>query len=132
MKILRAVSLSLAVLSAIVLVTSFVTVSRFSKLAETYQLVEPTPESALFGGVGNKIGSPQEYIITLEDALMDERDENGVQLVDNTILKENNVYPLQMKTVRETGNLVNIASIGGLLVGFVAGFAADKKLKSHA
>jgi hypothetical protein len=111
----------LAVVAAIVLLGSFLVsgfITRNAVLAQRIEVV--APEVAAILGLpadskGKTIGSPQRLIINDPKALL-EKDQNGVQLVNEVYLRENNIYPLQTLTVEFFRNLVAAVAFVGLLI----------------
>jgi hypothetical protein len=118
-KRLKRVWLGLAVLAAVVLVGSFLTSSLITRNAVLAQRIEAvTPEFAAIlglpaGSKGNLVGSPQWLIINDPKALL-EKDPNGVQLVSESYLRENKIYPLQVITIEFFRNLVAAVAFCGL------------------
>ncbi len=98
----------------------------FASRAVLCQRVEPSAESALFGEVGTKIGSPQMVIVSDPKAFLSSSLEGsappsaspsplegeglpgsgrdgvggGARLLNERYLRENGIYPLQLRTVR--------------------------------
>jgi hypothetical protein len=109
----------LAILAAVVLVGSFLVSSLITRNAVFAQRVEVVaPEFAAVLGLpadskGKTIGSPQWLIINDPKALL-EKDANGVQLVSESYLRDNKIYPLQVITVEFFRNLVAAFAFVGL------------------
>ncbi|MBX7135286.1 MAG: hypothetical protein K1X67_21670 [Fimbriimonadaceae bacterium] len=115
MKILRIMSLVVALLSLLALVASFPIESSYASKAVLAQRVEQSEASSLFGETGAKIGSPQRLVISDKSVFLP-GGENGVQLVDEAKLKEKGIYPLQMQTVTYVIGLTRVGSGVAVLV----------------
>jgi len=87
-------------------------------LAQRVRLPDANVE-ALFGGEPTPIGSPQAYVILDPKALLPEKGQNGVRLLDEGYLRRTGTYPLQQKTVEYVGGIVRWAAAGvaGLCLG---------------
>ncbi|GGM22393.1 hypothetical protein [Deinococcus aerophilus] len=88
--------------------------------AQPVQLLRPAPaaQADLFGGEattgepsGTRIGSPQALIIRNQAVFLPETGEDGLRYVDEPMLTELGLYPLQLKTVR----LLSILAVMGFL-----------------
>ncbi|MVN89118.1 hypothetical protein GO986_20465 [Deinococcus sp. HMF7620] len=94
----------LALLCLLALLVTLLTGWWYGRGAQLVQLVTPTSAAAtsLFGesGPGTLIGSPQQMIIRDPEAFLDGRTAGGARYVNDTYLKAQNIYPLQLKTVR--------------------------------
>jgi hypothetical protein len=111
----------LAIVAAVVLVGSFVVSSLLTRNAVLAQRIEVVaPEVAAILGLpadsqGKPIGSPQRLIVNDPKALLG-KDSSGVQLVSETYLQDNKIYPLQVITVEFFRNLVAAVAFVGLLL----------------
>ncbi len=130
MKILRILGYIIIALSIVGVIGAQVTKSSYAKRAKVYQRIERTEEAALFGDVGTKIGSPQALIIDDEKAILPEKLEDGTPLISENYLKENNIYPLQLKTINETTTMATMSSLAALIVGVLITLFAGSKLKA--
>jgi hypothetical protein len=109
----------LAIVAATVLVGSFLVsglITRNAVLAQRIEVVAPEFAAVLglpANSKGKSIGSPQWLIINDPKALL-EKDLNGVQLVSESYLRDNKIYPLQVITVEFFRNLVAAVAFAGL------------------
>ena len=101
-------------LAALLLVATLLASAWFSNRAERAQRVIPHDEAtaALLG----EVGTPDDYIIFDENAFLDETTADGARFVSEPFLEENDVYPLQLKTVAFLRNLVATLSLAALVV----------------
>jgi hypothetical protein len=130
MRLLKVTTIAIALLSVIAMVASFPVQSYYSGKAELIQLVRPSAEAQLFGDVGDRIGSPQMYVIGERSAFLN-KSENGAALVDETVLTSKGVYPLQLQTVTYFLQIVRIAA--WISLGFaVLVLIVLKKRSSHS
>jgi hypothetical protein len=117
----RVIFLGLAVLCGVVLIGSFVVSSLMTQGAQLVQRIEPNEAASLFGdssSPGTPIGSPQVMVIRDEKAFLEGQGEDGARFVDDNYLRQNNIYPLQVKTVEFFRNVVAfVAGLGTLLMG---------------
>ena len=118
MNILKVLAAGGAILAAVVLVVTLLASVWLGSRAEPVQRVVPHDEAtaALLGEVGTPVGRVDRYIILNEGAFLGETGDAGAQLVSETFLKENDVYPLQLKTVTFLRNLVAAASLAAFLL----------------
>ena len=118
MNLLKVLAAGGATLAAVVLVVTLLASVWLGGRAEAVQRVVPhdAATAALLGEVGTPVGRVDNYIILNEGAFLDETTDAGAQLVSETFLKENNVYPLQLKTVTFLRNLVAAVSLAALLL----------------
>ncbi len=113
--LIRTWSIRLAVLAVLVGFSSWGLATWLSKDSKTIQRIMPDPNAAMFGDeLGTPIGAPLEYIITDPKAFLGE--ENGVYLVNEKYLRQNNIYPLQTKTVWFIQRSVALAALVGLVL----------------
>ena len=86
--------------------------------------------ASLFGDGSTAIGSPQLMIIDDPKAVVTGSEKSNVRQVDDAYLKAHSIYPLQLKTVDFTVNLVRLTLMVtfafGLFVGLVARNAKRK------
>ncbi len=114
--------LTLAILAGIFLIGSLVASSLLTRNSVYAQLAEKLEAAELFGDSQSNvyIGGPQQFIALPSQAFMQGLGEKGAQLIDNTYLRENGIYPFQVKTVEFIRNVVAICSLlGGALMLFL-------------
>lgn len=118
-KLLRSLLLVTAILSLLVAIATFPMEAQAKGRAKTYQIVKKSPEAALFGDVGEKIGSPQEYIVDDPSVILPQPAEDGVLLLDDDVMKQKGVYPVQLQTVKFVLGTARMASfiLGALTLG---------------
>ncbi len=107
------------VLSALAFLGSFLAERAYASRAQLIQRVERGDGADLFGDAGTPIGSPQHMIIDDPKAFIEGQGEGGARLVDDGYLKNNGIYPLQMKSVAYSASLVRYGSLVFLVVSFV-------------
>jgi hypothetical protein len=113
---------TLTILAGIVFVGSFVVSSLLTRGAVLAQRIEPSVASSLFadGGPGTPIGSPQLVVIRDPVAFLEGTTQDGARFVNEQYLRENNIYPLQVKTVEFFRNVVAlVAGLGAALMGWL-------------
>jgi len=116
---LAATFLGLLALGGLVAVLfAFQREAQLASKAVVAQRVRPSSEAALFGDIGENIGSPTEYVIEDPHALLDHKGPNGMALLDESYLEKSGKYPLQMKTVRF---MASVTKVGGGLIFLVSG-----------
>lgn len=97
--------------------------ARLAGKAVRAQRVRPSSEAALFGDIGETIGSPQLYIVDDPKAFLAHDGPGGLKLIDETYLEKTGKYPLQLQTVRFGAGIARIVGIaeavGCGLVAFV-------------
>jgi hypothetical protein len=109
----------LAILAGFLLVGSLVASSFLLRDSVYAQLAEKLEAAELFGENQSNvyIGSPQKFLALPAQAYMQGLGEKGAQLINNTYLKQNGIYPFQVKTVEFIRNVIAICSIlGGALM----------------
>lgn len=85
--------------SVAMLVATFPIENSFRSRAKLVQLVRPNEQAALFGDVGEEIGSPARYVIDDQAAFLNQRSGSGAEYVSVTYLENRGIYPLQLQTV---------------------------------
>jgi hypothetical protein len=103
-------------------VGAWVTALVLENRAVLAQRVEPHPKelAELLGEAGTPIGSPQRLIIFDERAFLEGTNPDGSRLVSEQYLTQNNIYPLQFKTVEFMRNAFMIGSgIAAVLLGLL-------------
>jgi hypothetical protein len=128
MKTLRLILIAATVISLLVAASVQIGRASLTSQAKLYQRIEKSAEAELFGELGTKIGTPQLMIISDPKAVLPDKLEDGTALLDETYLKENNVYPLQLKTVNETSGIATLASIAVALVSLGLVVVINKNL----
>ncbi|SMB97162.1 hypothetical protein [Deinococcus hopiensis] len=110
----------LALLCLLALLATLLVGWWFGRGAQLVQLVAPVSvtSNTLFGnsGPGTLIGSPQQMVIHDPGAFLEGRTAEGARYVSDTYLKAQNIYPLQLKTVRFVQVAVAVGFIVALLV----------------
>jgi hypothetical protein len=110
-------------LALIVFALSWIVGFALESRAVLAQRVDPhSPElAALLGEAGTPIGSPQRLVLFDDRVFLEGQTPDGARLVSEKFLMENNIYPLQWKTVEFFRNAFAIASlIGAVLMGLLA------------
>lgn len=109
----------LALLCVLALLLTLLTGWWYGRGAQLVQLVTPSSAAAssLFGdsGPGTLIGSPQQMVIRDPGAFLEGSTAEGARYVSDTYLKAQNIYPLQLKTVR----FVEMAVAAGFAVALL-------------
>ncbi len=118
MNTLKVLAAGGAILAATVLVVTLLVSVWLSSRAEAVQRVVPHDEAtaALLGEVGTPVGRVDDYVILNEGAFLGATTDAGAHLVSEPFLEENNVYPLQLKTVTFLRNLVAAASLAAFVL----------------
>ncbi len=129
MKALRVLGWIGLALAVIIGVGSFPVEQHHRSHAGTYQLVKPSPEAALFGEVGEPIGTPQVYVVFDKAAVL-EGDINGVKLLSDDHFKKTGTYPVQMKTVEFLASQVRLGTAVGAVVALGMILFARRKLRT--
>lgn len=119
----------LAVLSLVALGGAFWQESRLVSQAELTQRIKPhDPAMAeLLGEVGTPIGEPQRMIIDDESVILPGKGEQGQRLVNDTLMQEKGVYPLQEKTVSYVAGLVKLGSAIVAILAVIGAYALGRK-----
>ena len=131
MRGLANLSKGLALLAAVVLVLSLLTALWLGFRAETAQRVLPHDEATatLLGEVGTPVGDEQVYIVFDERAFLElpAGDNTEVRWLNETYLRENGIYPWQMKTVRFVRNIVlGLSAAAVVLFGGLGWYAGSR------
>lgn len=118
MRMLNRLSLYGMILAALVLVGAWVVSSLIGSGAQLVQRVEPSDASALFAdvGPGTPIGSPQMLIIRDPNAFLEGQGPEGSRLVNETYLREKEIYPLQLVTIQFFRNITMFVAGLGLVL----------------
>jgi hypothetical protein len=115
----KTVFLGLAILAGVVGLGSVLTSSLLTRGAVYAQLALKNEAAELFGDSSPKtlIGSPQNFLALAPQAFFEGTGENGAKLLNDSYLKENNIYPIQVKTVEFFRNvIVLVCAVGGALM----------------
>lgn len=130
MRIAGIISFVLAALAVIAIVATFPIESGYSSKAKMIQRIEKNASASLFGDEGTPIGSPQLMIIDDQKAFIGGPDDKGVYQVDEKYLKDNNIPPLQLKTVSFVLGMSRLGVGAAALLFAVVGFFLYKKGQS--
>lgn len=118
----KTVFLVLAILAGVLGIGSVVASSLLTRNAVYAQRAEKLEAAELFGDnqQNTLIGNPQIFLALPEKAFMEGTGDKGAKLIDETYLKQNNIYPIQVKTVEFIRNVLLVISLlGGLLMLFL-------------
>lgn len=102
----------LTLLSLLVSIAVPVVAASVASQAQLVQRLEPhSPAMAeLLGEKGVPIGSPTMYIISDPKAFLEGSGPEGSRLVNDAYLRENNIYPWQLKTLEFVRNTFMLGS----------------------
>lgn len=119
----------LAVVSLVVLGGAFWQESSLIGKAELTQRIKPhDPAMAeLLGEVGTPIGEPQRMIIYDTSVILPGKGDQGQRFVNDTLMLEKGVYPLQEKTVSYVAGLVKIGSATMALLSLVGAWLIRRR-----
>lgn len=123
----------LAVLALALLAVTFVVAATYTRSATLVQLVQPAEAGAadLFGsattGPGTPIGSPQVMIIRDQGAFLEGQTDSGVRYVSDTYLRDNGIYPLQLKSVELIRTVVALSCAAAALLFAVLWWLAGRR-----
>jgi hypothetical protein len=137
MRYLRWLLVAAAFGSGFLLLLSFPMESTYASKADLYQRVMPSEGASLFGDVGELVGEPQQYIVGDPAAILADTTDEGVKLLDQNYIDEQNVSLVQLQTVRFIASQVRMAGIGALLfsllsLGVIAGIMRRRALAAMA
>ena len=130
---LAQIARGLALLALLVLVASWLVYGWANANATLAQRIEPhdAAMAQLLNEPGLLIGSPQRLIITDPKAFLPQDPTISMEyrLVNETYLKQNNIYPLQLQTIEFFRNIFSLAAVlGGLLMlGLATWFSSKAK-----
>jgi hypothetical protein len=128
MKHVSSILIGLAGLAALVFVLSFAVSAGLGAGAQLVQLIEPqdAASAALFGDAptgepaGTRIGSPQWMVIRDQRAFLGGVGPGGERFVNAAYLREQNTYPLQVKTITFIRDLVALGSgVAVVMLGLI-------------
>lgn len=121
MKALVKLVLATAVLSFLVGVATVPVESSYASRAVLMQRMQKSAGDDLFGDQGTAIGSPQQFIVDDPKAILNEKGQNGVTLLDENYLLEHKIHPLELQTVHYVAGLIRTASLGVGVVLLILG-----------
>lgn len=109
---------ALTILALLTLLVTWAATLALEPRTSLAQRIDPhSPELAeALGELGTPIGSPQRLLIFDPQAYLPGASVDGARLVSERYLTENNLYPLQWKTVTFARDLVTIAASGGAVL----------------
>lgn len=117
MKLLAKLSLIAAVLALALAAATFPVEASYASRAQLMQRMQKSAGDDLFGDQGTPIGSPQKFIVDDPKAILKEKGENGITLLDENYLVKNSIHPLQMQTVSYVAGLVRMGGgVAGVLL----------------
>lgn len=117
MKHLARLSLIAAIVAFAVAVATWPVESSYASRAQLMQRMQKSAGDDLFGDQGTPIGSPQMSIVDDPKAILPEKGEKGVTLLDENYLQKNSLHPLQLQTVKYVASMVRLAGgIAGLVL----------------
>ncbi len=107
-----------AILAALLLIVTLAASAWLQSRAELVQRVTPHDEATatLLDEVGTLVGREDTYVILDRGAFLGETTVRDAQYVSERYLEENNVYPLQLKTVTFLRNLISVISAGAFVL----------------
>ncbi|PNY82712.1 hypothetical protein [Deinococcus koreensis] len=118
---LRSWFAGLALLALALLGVTLVVAASYARDATLVQLVQPAEAGIadLFGNVagpGTLIGSPQVMIIRDPAAFLEGQTDSGARYVSDTYLRDQGIYPLQLKSVALIRNIVALSCAAAALL----------------
>lgn len=118
-----------AALALVVLVGAFWQESSLLGRAELVQRmkVHEPAMAELLGEVGTPIGEPQRMIISDPSVFLEARGDQGQRLVDDALMQERGVYPLQEKTVGFVAGMVKLGSVAVALLAILASWLLARR-----
>ncbi len=131
MRILRALSVLVVIVSAVALSATVPILSSYQGRAEMIQRMRVDASAdALFGDPsGTPLGSPQKMIIGDPKAFLPGTGDGGVKLVSENYLTQHKIYPLQLRTVEFIIGNVWLGAGIGLVIGLLALWFTGRKQK---
>jgi uncharacterized membrane protein YciS (DUF1049 family) len=112
--------LAVAILCVLGFIATFPIQSNFHGKAKLIQRIEKSAGSELFGDEGTPIGDPMMLIVEDPKAFVGEPDAKGVYKVDESYLKQNNIYPTQLKSIDFFAQCFKIGfAVAALVSGFI-------------
>jgi len=119
----------IALLSVIGLIAGWAVEQDLKSKSGEYQLVKASAEGALFGDAYEKIGTPQTFVILDKTAVIP-ADGESPQRLNEDVLKEKGIPPLQLKTVSFVAGLTRIGFAVGLILGVLMAVLPGRKKPS--
>ena len=117
----KIVFLSLALLAVVLALGGVIASSILTRDAVFAQRAEKLEAAELFGDSGERLllGSPQKFLALDAKAFLDGTGDQGAKLLNDVYLRENKIYPIQVKTVEFFRNITLLACLlgGGLMFG---------------
>jgi hypothetical protein len=130
----RTAFLVLSIVAGVVGLGSVLTSSLLTRDAVLAQLAIEQEAAELFAD-GQKevlIGNPQVFLALDAKAYLEGTGDNGAKLLNDTYLRENNIYPVQVKTVEFIRNLVVLICVaGGVVMLALWRFASRPNVLRH-
>ncbi len=115
----KTVFLVLTILAALLAIGSVVASSILTSNAVFAQRAEKSDAAELFGDSTQQvlIGSPQKFLALDPKVFLEGTGDQGAKLLNDVYLRENNIYPIQVKTVEFFRNITLLACLlGGALM----------------
>lgn len=97
-----------------------------AELVQRIKVHEPAM-AELLGEVGTPIGEPQRMIISDPGVFLEALGDKGQRLVDDTLMQERGVYPLQEKTVGFVAGLVKLGSVAVAVLAILASWLLARR-----
>lgn len=119
MNIIRKLSLFAILFATIGLAATFAIEAGYASKGRLVQRIAPYEASVseLLGEKGEPVGSAQELVITDPKAFLPGKSADGAALVDESYLKKQGIYPLQVKTVHYVAGLAKLGLLGMIALG---------------
>lgn len=133
-RFLNALCLVILGVSALSLAGSFIVRQNLAQKAQLIQRVRVSEEAALFGEVGDLIGPEQMLIIEDPSVFLNKSSISGAKLVDQNLLDQKGIYPLQLQSVDFVATSVRWTSLAALLLssaGLLLLKRAKKRVNAH-
>lgn len=127
----KTIFLGLAILAAVVGLSSLLVSSMLTRGAVFAQLAQENEAAELFGDASQRtlIGSPQTFLPLAPQAFFEGTGDEGARLLNDSYLRQNNIYPIQVKTVEFLRNLtVLVCAVGGVLMLLLWQFASRQRV----
>ncbi|MCE9558426.1 MAG: hypothetical protein K8R88_05695 [Armatimonadetes bacterium] len=131
MKVVKFLCISALVLGLVGLVGSTIISSSLVNRAKLVQRIAPYDKETaeLTGEHGTAIGSPQLMIIDDASVFMTGTGDKGARLVNDKLMQEKGIYPLQAKTVSYIGGLAQAGFGAAVVVGLLGTLWVQKRAK---
>ena len=115
----KTVFLGLTLLAGLLAIGSVVASSILTDKAVFAQLAEKSETAELFGDSQEQIliGSPQKFLALDPKVFLEGTGDQGAKLINDSYLRENKIYPVQVKTVEFFRNVILLVCLlGGALM----------------